>query len=402
MEWTREQYRAAIGDLAQFMSSLTMTIGRSERRLAAMQYVGGLLLPGRRKRIRPLAEWLGIDHQCIQQFLTDSPWNDETVWSAIRRRLVAQLDCIDLWLVDLRAWYKQGKHSVGVSYQSTGLRNKKSNCQISAGILLGCKSLGVPIAGRLYLPEAWAGNADLRRRAGVPGDIPNETSAELAIRLIRNALDDGVRKAPVVADSTFGGNSNFRRSLRELGFEYFLEIDAKEHRGCLVGDSSEEIGSSCPLDRLINGSRAEDWEHSFSPNGEMRTARVLWRRIQLRAERDAPEPCWLAVEWPRGAQSYYRAHVAHLDRPPGEDLASLLAASPACLRSHNQCFENILDLNSFQGRNWSGFHHHLVLAEAACAFVFLQALDQRAERVAESTAVDPVIHSEALRMATLI
>jgi SRSO17 transposase len=401
VEWTRELYREAVRDLAPFMSPLVASLGRSERRVAAVQYVGGLLVPGWRKRIRPLAEWLGIDHQRLQQFLTDSPWNDEPVWSAIRRRLLSQLDSVDLWLVGLRAWGKQGKHSVGVSYQASNLRRKKTNCQVSVELLLGRNSLSAPIAGRLYLSEPWSGNTELRRRVGVPPDVDKKSAPALGVRLIRSALDDTVPKAPVVADSTFGDNSEFRGSLRALGVEYFLEIDPYKN-WCCEDAPDRSQSSPMPVDQLINRASIEDWEHIYFPQGDQRNARILWRRILLVPESGPPERCWLAVEWPKGARTYYRAHVASLDREPEPALFSALATAPECLGSHERCFERILELDNYQGRSWSGFHHHLVLAAAACVFVFLKTLDRYGLRVREAPKPDPLIESEALRMAALI
>lgn len=400
MEWTRERYRETSRAFAPFMSSLASTLGRSERRLAATQYVGGLLLPGQCKRLRPLAVWLGIDHQSLQQFLTNSPWNDQDVWSAIRQRLLARLDSIDLWLIELRAWEKQGKHSVGVSYQSSGPHIKKRNCQISIEVLLGRKSVAAPVAGHLYLPETWAGDDELRHRAGVPHEVPAESRAELAIRLIGNVLEDGVPKAPVVADSGFGDDSGFRRALRTLGLEYFLEINPRKHWGYGTGDGRRAT-STCLLDQVIMSGSIQDWEYVFYPNGKSRGSRFLWQRILLTSQAAPPEPCWLVAEWPQSAQSYYRAFLANLRGAPSDDLSSALFTSTECLRNHQSCFERILDLNSYQGRTWSGFHHHLVLAAAACAFVVTQELERHGLRVAE-TPSDPLILGEAMRMAALI
>ncbi|MGH9448950.1 MAG: transposase, partial [Terriglobia bacterium] len=58
------------------MTPLVSGLGRSERRVAATRYVEGLLTPGQRKSIGPMAARLGVDSQSLQQFVTDSPWSD--------------------------------------------------------------------------------------------------------------------------------------------------------------------------------------------------------------------------------------------------------------------------------------------------------------------------------------
>jgi len=63
---------------------------------------------------------------------------------------------------------KKGEHSVGVARQYSGTAGRIENCQV--GVFLGYASpLGqVLIDRRLYLPEAWAGDAARRRRVHVP------------------------------------------------------------------------------------------------------------------------------------------------------------------------------------------------------------------------------------------
>jgi hypothetical protein len=59
------------------MVPLAAPLGRSERRVAAASYVSGLLMPGQRKSIEPMAARLGVDPQRLQQFIADSPWDEE-------------------------------------------------------------------------------------------------------------------------------------------------------------------------------------------------------------------------------------------------------------------------------------------------------------------------------------
>jgi SRSO17 transposase len=58
------------------MVPVVAPLGRSERRVAAANYVSGLLMPGQRKSIEPMAARLGVDPQRLQQFVTDSPWDE--------------------------------------------------------------------------------------------------------------------------------------------------------------------------------------------------------------------------------------------------------------------------------------------------------------------------------------
>jgi SRSO17 transposase len=67
----------------------------SERRAAATSYVQGLLMPGQRKSIEPMAARLGVPSQRLQQFVADSPWEERDLWGVIRRRVLPHLEPID-------------------------------------------------------------------------------------------------------------------------------------------------------------------------------------------------------------------------------------------------------------------------------------------------------------------
>jgi SRSO17 transposase len=86
MKWTEATWRDHAKALPSFLAPFVQPMGRSERREGAALYVEGLLLPGERKSIEPMAERLGVDSQKLQQLLTDSPWDDQEVWQAIRKR----------------------------------------------------------------------------------------------------------------------------------------------------------------------------------------------------------------------------------------------------------------------------------------------------------------------------
>ncbi|MGD0227491.1 MAG: transposase, partial [Terriglobia bacterium] len=80
--WTAKLWKESVTQLLEFLNPLIAGLGRSERRVAATRYGEGLLMPGQRKSIIPMAERLGVDSQSLQQFVTDSPWDEEALWRA--------------------------------------------------------------------------------------------------------------------------------------------------------------------------------------------------------------------------------------------------------------------------------------------------------------------------------
>src|SRR5208283_4250117 len=115
MKWNSEHWQRKIVDLQRFIEPLVCELGRSERRESAALYVQGLLMPGQRKSIEPIAARLRVDSQKLQQFISDSPWLERKVWQAIRREVIPVMEPLQAWVVDETGWLKQGKESVGVN-----------------------------------------------------------------------------------------------------------------------------------------------------------------------------------------------------------------------------------------------------------------------------------------------
>src|SRR5271157_1665687 len=89
--WNAKLWKESVTQFLEYLNPLIAGLGRSERRVAATRYVEGLLMPGQRKSIIPMAERLGVDPQRLQQFVTDSPWSEEEMWRAIRQEIIPHL-----------------------------------------------------------------------------------------------------------------------------------------------------------------------------------------------------------------------------------------------------------------------------------------------------------------------
>src|SRR5215204_6985460 len=120
--------------LAPFLARLR----RAEQRRWAPLYLKGLLLPGERKSVEPLAARVAPgDVQQLHHFVSASPWataplEDELVRAA--DRLVGGQDAV--LVVDDTALVKQGRHSAGVKRQYCGQLGKRANCQALVSLTL--------------------------------------------------------------------------------------------------------------------------------------------------------------------------------------------------------------------------------------------------------------------------
>ena len=150
--------------LAAYLDSLAQAAGHSDRVVPFKAYCTGLLLPGERKSVEPMAARLAPDnvrrtHQSLHHFVADAPWDDEVLLDrALDTVLPSMLrqGPVVAWVVDDTGFPKKGQHSVGVARQYCGQVGKQDNCRVAVSLSVTTEAASMPIAFRLYLPEVWA------------------------------------------------------------------------------------------------------------------------------------------------------------------------------------------------------------------------------------------------------
>src|SRR5690348_7632585 len=171
------------------MDSLAQAAGHIDRATPLKLYCTGLLLPGERKSVEPMAARVSPDnvrraHQSLHHLVADAPWSDEAILdSALDSVLPAMLDGgpIVAWVVDDTGFPKKGQESVGVTRQYCGQVGKQENCRVAVSLSVTTESSSMPAAFRLYLPEVWANDSRRRRKAGVPAEIAFQSKPEIAL-----------------------------------------------------------------------------------------------------------------------------------------------------------------------------------------------------------------------------
>jgi SRSO17 transposase len=421
MEWNGPLFQRSAKHLLEFLTPAVATMGRSERRLAAARYVQGLLLPGQRKSVGPMAERLGVSPQGLQQFVSDSPWSDQAVWKVVRQQIIPHLEPIEAWVVDETGWLKQGQHSVGVSHQYCGSVGKQANCQVSVELVMSDEMIVAPLGGRLYLPESWTKDRARCARAGVPEETNFATKPMIALQLVKEALADGVAPAPVLGDAAYGDNADFRAGLRTLGAEFFLQVDAAKHKGWNFEVPTElkqvrrhpaaEAPPSQTLVQIAAGFPVANWQSARwkTARGERGATRLAWCEVWLQhalcKAGGELEKLWLVVDWPADAAQPYHYYLAHFQRPPTKARCLMLSRSRWQIEHYFQCAKDDLGFDHFEGRSWTGFHHHLVLS--ALAYLFILTLHARAKKnfwcdVGADPPRDPSLVGEIDRLLLLL
>src|SRR5690242_20480671 len=165
------------------MEGLADAAGHADRHTPLKNYCTGLLLPGERKSVEPMAARLAPDnvrrmHQSLHHLVADAPWSDEAVLDAVLDRVLpAMLEQgpVVAWVVDDTGFPKKGQHSVGVTRQYCGQVGKQENCRVAVSLSVTTEQDSMPVAFQLYLPEVWANDSERREKAGVPEEISFRT-----------------------------------------------------------------------------------------------------------------------------------------------------------------------------------------------------------------------------------
>ena len=116
------------------LSALSEVIGHADRIDPLRRYCTGLLLPGERKSVEPMAAKLDplhvpATHQSLHHFVAKAPWSDAAVLAAVREQVLPALTRhgpITAWILDDTGVPKKGTHSVGVARQYCGQLGKRT------------------------------------------------------------------------------------------------------------------------------------------------------------------------------------------------------------------------------------------------------------------------------------
>jgi SRSO17 transposase len=385
---------------AAYLDSLVRAAGHADRAVPLQSYCTGLLLPGERKSVEPLAARLAPDdvrrvHQSLHHFIANAPWSDEALLETVRHGVLPMMKRngpMVAWIVDDTGLPKKGTHSVGVVRQYCGQVGKQENCRVAVSLSLATEQASLPIAWRLYLPEIWAQDRKRRKQTGIPREVTFATKPAIALQQIRKAVEKEVTTAPVLADAAYGNDSQFREGLSELGLEYVVGVQksttvwragkvplpAKQWKGMgrpptlLRRDKQHQPVS---LKQLAESLPPLCWKHVFWREGSKQKLRSRFaaRRVRVahrddwRSEQRAEE--WLLIEWPTAESEPTKYWLSTL--PPDTKLVNLvkLAKHRWIIERDYEELKQELGLGHYEGRRWRGFHHHATLCIAAYGFL---------------------------------
>jgi SRSO17 transposase len=385
----------------RYCAAIVGTLAHADRAQPARWYLKGLMLPGERKSVEPMAARVQPGnvpsaHQSMHHLVADAAWSDEAMLQAVAKRVLPKLVTSDepvRWIVDDTGFPKKGKHSVGVARQYCGQTGKQDNCRVAVSLSIGNTLGSLPVSYRLYLPWEWADDPARRSKAGVPEDVEFETKPALAMRQIEAALAAGYPRGVVLADAAYGDETAWRERLATLELTYAVGVRpgttvwwgghqpltepvtkrSSRPRTRLQRDAAHQPITVADLARKLPSRswRTVTWRQGVSTPLRSRFARV---RVKA-AHRDKPRgEEWLIIEWAEGAAEPAHYWFSNMSKTIAwQAMVDAVMGRWRIERDYEELKQE-LGLGHYEGRNWRGFHHHASLCIAAYGFLMLERL----------------------------
>jgi SRSO17 transposase len=390
------------GRFEEYGEVIGAALAHADRRTPARWYLRGLMLPGGRKSVEPMAarvqpQNVRSAHQSMHHLVADAQWSDPALLAAVTAQVLPSLLKKELpchWIIDDTGFAKKGTHSVGVGRQYCGRLGKTDNCQVAVSLSIANERGSLPVAYQLYLPQDWASDRARRKRAGVPREIKFRTKGVIALEQIQQALTASLPRGIVLADAAYGTEAHWREQLSQWGLTYAVGV--RENTTVWYGSAQpaatpkSTAGRGRPRTRWVVNARhppVSVWEVARGlPAGSFRT--VTWRagtnsplrsrfcalRVRAAHHLRARAQEWLLIEWPKSEPKPVHYWLCTL--PAATRLKSLVATAMGRWRIERdyQELKSELGLHHYEGRNWRGFHHHGSLCIAAYGFLMRERL----------------------------
>jgi SRSO17 transposase len=386
------------------MEHLAAGLGHADRVAGLKGYCTGLLLPGERKSVEPMAARVdprhaSARHQSLHHFVAKAEWSDAEMLRRVSQYVVPKMDFFagGFWIIDDTGFPKKGRHSVGVARQYCGVLGKQDNCQVAVSISIANEAASLPVAYRLYLPQDWATDAKRRAAAGVPAEVHFATKTEIALAELTRLLAEGGSRHCVLADAGYGVDTVFRRRLEALGLPYVVGVTSavvvwppgvaplapKRYAGRgrppvmpRRTRTRQPLSVKALAEQLpASAFQAISWREGTNELLQGRFAALRVRHAGGNAGRARLQPeQWLLIEWPAGADAPRKYYLSNL--PADSTLIDLVAKAHMRWRIERdyQDLKQELGLGHYEGRGWRGFHHHASLTIAAYGFLVAERL----------------------------
>ena len=381
---------------AGYVKGLASVIGHADRIGPLRDYCTGLMLPGERKSVEPMAARTApgrtaAQHQSLLHFVGVATWSDEKVLAKVREMVLPAIEKdgpIEAWIIDDTSFPKHGQHSVGVHHQYCGQLGKQANCQVAVTLSIANHSASLPVAYRLYLPKDWTRDRPRRNKAGVPRDIGFKTKPEIALERIRWACEAGLPRGVGLMDAAYGNDSRLRAGMTALGVPYVAGIlpntlmwrsgtGPRRTDKPLNNTGRRDEPDLISAEQVVRGLPKRAWRTVRWREGSAEWLSSRFARVRVGVGHNGLDPKtlsreWLLIEWPEGEAEPTRYWLSTL--PEEIDFRRLVDLAKLRWRIERdyQELKQEVGLGHYEGRSWRGFHHHATLCIAAYGFLIAE------------------------------
>ena len=347
----------------------------------AKTYLRGLLSKEPAKNMERISEVIeGTSWQNLQQFISDSKWDERAVWDRTAQcanaRPGGHRD--SMLLIDESAQAKQGKSSVGVARQYNGRLGKTDNCQVGVYSALARGAEATLVGARLFLPDEWIEDQERCLKAGVPQEeILARTKIDLARELIDQALEQKLDIKGVCFDSFYGRDQSLLAEVVALGLRVVADIPADtmvwlQKPGGSIRPQKVRTSGAVRADKVslpeLKNVTLRDGE-----NGPVRVQVAAVRVWLWPADNDEPSPWWLVfMIQSDGTRKHTLIHA------PEDTRLEVLARWQGQRFFVEQTFKNAkshVGAGDYQVRKWRAWHHHMALVGLALLFLLEEKQD---------------------------
>lgn len=398
----------------QYVDGIVSRLGHVDREEPARMYIKGLVLPGERKSVEPMAArvdgWAADrTRQRMGHVVASSPWEDSPIQQFVHDQVIPTIydpsEGLPWIIADDTGILKKGTKSVCVARQYIGQLGKNDNCQVVVTVSFATERGSIPVGYRLYMPEEeWANDMGRRREAGIPDEIVFLTKNQIALILVDEAIARGVPVGIFLGDAAYGDDTDLRDGLTERGYLYAVAVRAHttvwwgeyqpatpepqtvgRPRSRLLRDAAHQPISLSDLARELPES---SWKTIEWREGAKGTLSSRFARVRVRAaneDKDRQEE-WLVIEWPEGAKEPEHFFLSTLPESTSfEELVRHIKGRWRIERDYEE-LKSEFGLDHYEGRSWRGFHHHGTLCIAAYGFLVMER--QRATKLPDLDMMD--------------
>jgi len=380
------ELRAAAARLVKLHGRFAPLFGRRECQEHSLGYLRGLLLGEGRKSVEPMALVFGgpsedepqiAQHVALawQRFVTASPWEAQAVQQEIQAVFneefvptARQWPIGTVGVIDASGFVKRGTASVGVERQWCGRVGKKENCQVGV-FLLGVTPAGSALLDhQLYLPEAWAADAERRNKTRVPPEIAFQTKPEIAAALVARS---SVHFDWLIADEEYGRDGSFLDALEGRRQRYLVEVPANTTvwPDKPLRKTPDEL--VWQVSQLADTIPAKAWRVIPLREGAKGPLALEFARLRVwsvRHRRAGPQ-VWLVIRRSLEAVPEVKYYVSNAERDVTLETMAMVTGSRWRVEEFFEDAKGQLGMAHYETRSWTSWHHHMSLVALAHLYV---------------------------------